>query len=345
MPKYSLLLALCLALAPPADADALRVLITNDDGVEASTIHALFQVFKGAGYRVLIASETLDNSGKGGGADFFKPMGPLARDSRGGLIKAGSPGVGSLPGIEDVYYVDGSPLAATLYGLDVAAARAWGAPPDLVISGPNYGNNTGLINNSSGTVNAALISINRGVPAIAVSTAVPKRYRPFNQLSPSDPEYEDARLVLRLVAALEAHQAKAKGPLLPKGIGLNVNIPVFAPGAAKTLRFEMSDEDTDTYAVPVFTENLSTDEGPRAFGLTGLPALPGVSIHPPGPQSDAAKAGAVGGLKSEQSVIDSGRIAVSVLKGNHEADKSGRKAVESILGSLVGPANNPGSSH
>ena len=36
-----------------------------------------------------------------------------------------------------------------LYGLDVLAVQRWSAPPDLVISGPNEGNNLGAINNSS----------------------------------------------------------------------------------------------------------------------------------------------------------------------------------------------------
>ena len=128
-------------LLAATQAGALNILITNDDGVESSTIHALYQVLKADGYHVIISSETLDNSGKGGAVDFFKPMGPLKQDSRAGAIKAGAPGVGKLPGFDDVYYVDGTPVAATVYGIDIAAAKTWGRGPDLIISGPNYGNN------------------------------------------------------------------------------------------------------------------------------------------------------------------------------------------------------------
>jgi broad specificity polyphosphatase/5'/3'-nucleotidase SurE len=48
-----------------------------------------------------------------------------------------------------VHYVNGSPVMACLYGLDVVAQRKWKAAPDLVVSGPNEGNNTGLVNTAA----------------------------------------------------------------------------------------------------------------------------------------------------------------------------------------------------
>ena len=67
-----------------------------------------------------------------------------------------------------------------------------------MISGPNFGNNTGLVNNSSGTVNAALIAMNRGIPSIAVSVANPTSYRSFRTgLQPLD--LENAEVIVRLV--------------------------------------------------------------------------------------------------------------------------------------------------
>jgi len=302
-------------------AGALDILITNDDGVEASTIHALYQVFKANGHQVIISSETQDNSGKGGALDFFKPMGPLKQDSRSGAIKSGAPGVGKLPGFQDVYYVDGTPLAATLFGLDIAAAKTWGKAPDLIISGPNYGNNTGLINNSSGTVNAALIGINRGVASIAVSTAIPSTYRSYDKLNQGDAEYEIAQVVLKIVNALEAKRTDKNKPLLPVGTALNINFPKFAPGTAKLLRVQLGQEGFASMALPVFTADLSKDASAVKFGLNE-PALPGISIEPANADTDP---------KSEQNIINSGAISISVLKGNHAADEPSTKTVKGLL--------------
>jgi len=308
-----------------AQADALNILITNDDGVESSTIHALFQVLKADGHHVIISSETLDNSGRGGAVDFFRPIGPLKQDSRAGAVKAGAPGIGNLPGFDDVYYIDGTPVAATVYGLDIAAAKTWGRAPDLIISGPNYGNNTGLINNSSGTVNAALIGINRGVASIAVSVADPSRYKSYDKLAPADPEYEIAHVMSGIVKALEGKRRTAKAPLLPAGTALNVNFPKFAPGTAAQLRIVLGQEGLASQAMPVFSDDLSTDQTAIKFGL-GLSAGPGVAIVPATMDTDP---------KSEQNIINGGAIAISVLKGNHAADEPHTKAVRKLLQSLL----------
>jgi 5'-nucleotidase len=328
----ALLLAVTLSLS--SATDALNILITNDDGFEASTIHALYQTLKAGGHNVIISSETQDNSGRGGGADFLQPIGPLKQDSRAGFVKAGAPGVGTLPADGDVHYVDGAPVAAALYGIDIAAPRKWRAVPDLVISGPNYGNNTGLINNSSGTVNAALICINRGVPAIAISTANPATYKSFDKLAPGDPEYEVANIVSNIVAVLEAQQRKYKTPLLPAGLGLNVNIPQFAAGSSKHLAFKVSREGTAASVTPIFVEDLSQDAGAHALGLS-LPTLPGISVALPN-MPPTSRAWVVDtDPASEQNVIHSGAISISVIKGNHQADGSSVAAVRRTLKTLL----------
>ncbi len=329
------------AMLAGGSAHALNILITNDDGVEASTVHALYRTLKSRGHDVIVASEAQDNSGKGGAADFFKPVQPLPRDSRGGAMKAGAPGVGTLPGDERVSYVDGTPVAAVLYGLDIVAQRRWHAPPDLVISGPNYGNNTGLVNNSSGTVNAALICINRGVPAIAVSTATPASFKPYARLAAGDPEYEDADIVVRIVDALDAHRERSAHRLLPPGLGLNVNIPAFTPGAARRLPMRSSRVGIATSATPVFVEDLSQDAAAKSLGLHDLPALPGVSLIPAGaPVGDHAVL-ADADPRSEQNVIRAGAVAISVIQGNHEAGPRFAAEVDGQLDSLLSPAGAP----
>ncbi|KAF1067856.1 MAG: 5'/3'-nucleotidase SurE [Pseudomonas citronellolis] len=88
--------------------------------------------------------------------------------------------------------------------------------PDLVIVGPNPGNNVGAINTASGTFNAAGAALLAGVPALAVST----------DLKEQDSQ-RVAQLVTRLVDRL-ASQRGADGRLLPPGVGLNVNLPPLA---------------------------------------------------------------------------------------------------------------------
>jgi len=310
-------LLMCLTLP----AQALDILLTNDDGFEASTLHAVYRLLKDNGYRVIIASEVQDNSGKGGGADFFKPIGPLTRDSRGGAVKSGAQGIGNLPGDPLVFYVDTTPVGAALYGIDVAAPRIWGKQPDLVISGPNYGVNTGPIMNMSGTVNAALICINRGIPAIAVSTDNPRKFKSYEQLTAGDAEAEDAAIVLRLVKMLELRRRHAGEPLLPPGLGLNVNIPAFAPGAGSHLKYTLSHVGFSTWVTPVFVDDLSQDATARSFGVAA-PALPGVSLL----VTESAPSGRSIPIDrnpaSEQNVVNAGRIAVSVIKGEHQAENA-----------------------
>jgi 5'-nucleotidase len=85
--------------------------------------------------------------------------------------------------------------------------------PDLVIVGPNPGNNLGAINSASGTFNVASVAVQAGIPALAVST----------DLKEADPQ-RAAQLVAKLVNALDQHR-QPDGALLPKGLGLNINLP------------------------------------------------------------------------------------------------------------------------
>jgi broad specificity polyphosphatase/5'/3'-nucleotidase SurE len=92
-------------------------------------------------------------------------------------LPAGAPGIGHDPDDSDVHYVNGLPVMACLYGLDIVAQRKWKRAPDLVVSGPNEGNNAGLVNNSSGTFANLLYAINRGLPALAISHAVGRQVK------------------------------------------------------------------------------------------------------------------------------------------------------------------------
>jgi 5'-nucleotidase len=167
---------------------------------------------------VAISGPTQNNSGQGGAMAFLTPIGNLSKDTRWGTVQAGAPGVGQDPSDANIYYVDGTPVAAALHGLDVVAPQLWGKQPDLVISGPNDGNNLGILNNSSGTFNNALYGVNRGIPSIAVSDA-DSSAKSYTSLATGAIEYEKADIVVKLVEQLSQNTVSG-GKLLPPGLGL-----------------------------------------------------------------------------------------------------------------------------
>ncbi|RJG14958.1 acid phosphatase [Massilia cavernae] len=334
-PSLSAILGLSVALAIAAPAQAMNIVVTNDDGFEASLIHALYQRLKAAGHSVIISAPATDNSGRGGALDFLRPVTNLAKDSRAGSVKTGAPGIGTLPADPDVYYIDSTPVASALYGIDVAGPKKWGKAPDLVVSGINYGNNTGLINNGSGTVNAALIAINRGIPAIATSAEKPGSYRSFDKLVAGDVEYENADIVVRLVNELDKQKSIAGGKLLPDGIGLNVNMPKFATGAGATLPFKFSKVGIASGAVPYFVPDLSKDALANGYIPGGAPPLPGVTLYISGTPPANMSLLTDTDPSSEQNVVKSGAVAISVLSVNHQADRAPEAAIRLKLNKLA----------
>lgn len=315
---------------------ALNIVLSNDDGFESANIHALYVKLKAAGYDVVLSGPAQNNSGKGGAMNFLQPITPLSRDTRFGTIKAGAPGVGVEPDDADIHYVDGTPVMAMLYGIDVLAPQRWGKQPDLVISGPNEGGNLGMINPSSGTFNNAVYAVNRGIPAIAVSAASITG-RSYTALTDDASEYELADLVIKLVAQLDANKG-SDGRLLPLGVGLNVNVPNFAAGTSSALKFQFARMGLATDYQPVFYASLADSPNAVQYGA-GVP-YPGISIvsrdvtPPTGvmlPHDTAAT--------SEANVLATGAIPVTVFEGIPQARRSNEDLVKIRLQSLLGAAN------
>ncbi|NGY05702.1 5'/3'-nucleotidase SurE [Solimonas terrae] len=328
--------ALLLGTTLSAPSWALNIVLSNDDGFESANIHALYAKLKAAGYDVVVSAPAQNNSGKGGAMNFLQPITPLTRDTRFGTVKAGAPGVGSEADDADIHYVDGTPVMALLYGLDVVAPQRWGGQPDLVISGPNEGGNLGMINPSSGTFNNAVYAVNRGIPAIAVSAASTNG-RSYTALTDDASEYELADVVVRLVAQLDAGKG-SDGRLLPPGVGLNVNVPNFAAGTASSLKFRFARMGLATDYQPVFYASLADSPNAVQYGA-GAP-YPGVSIvtrnvTPPSgvvlPDDTAAS--------SEANVLADGAIPVTVFEGVPQARRSNEDPVRIRLQSLLDSAN------
>ena len=314
---------------------ALDILLTNDDGFEASMLHAVYQRLKQAGHRVLISAPAMDGTSMSGALP-LTPIGPLPTPSRAGHVPAGARGVGTLAEDPDVFYVNSTPAVSLLHGVDVAARRRWGKAPDLVISGPNYGNNIGLLTTFSGTFNAAMTALNRGLPAIAVSAAgLLTWYRPFEALRPNDQEHEIANVVIRVVDELVRTRREPSAPLLPVGIGLNVNLPEFLPGTGARLPFRFSKVGTAVFALPVFVENLATDP---VAGLLLPPPLPGISVHLQGLSPGSVTRIDDRDPTSEQNIVNAGAVAVSVVQSTHQANAEVSQRISTQLTGLLQPA-------
>lgn len=133
------------------------ILFTNDDGILSPGLHAAAAAFTDIA-EVLIVAPQEQQSGMGRSL-------PIA--SKGHIYQQ----MLRLNGEEVVAYgVDGTPAQAVQHGVLELAPR----PPALVISGINYGENTGNGVTVSGTVGAALEAASLGLPALAVSQQTPK---------------------------------------------------------------------------------------------------------------------------------------------------------------------------
>jgi 5'-nucleotidase len=135
----------------------VRVLVTNDDGVEAPGLVALAEALVEAGHEVLVVAPSGERSGSSAAIGRLHRSGPIA------CTQLRFP---SLPDVE-VYSLDLPPAGAVYAGL----LGTFGPRPDAVAAGVNPGLNTGHLVLHSGTVGAALTAVALGVPAVALSIA------------------------------------------------------------------------------------------------------------------------------------------------------------------------------
>jgi 5'-nucleotidase len=145
-------------VSAPSRLGAMKILVTNDDGVASPGLHALAGAIAAAGYDTMVVAPSSDMSGMGASISRLHADEHLDAERI------------ELPGVEDVpaYAIDGPP------GLCVLAARlgGFGDPPEVVVSGINPGCNTGRSVLHSGTVGAALTAANFGGRGLAVSIDV-----------------------------------------------------------------------------------------------------------------------------------------------------------------------------
>jgi 5'/3'-nucleotidase SurE len=108
--------------------------------------------------------------------------------------------------------------------LEVLCPRYFDGVPDIVIAGTNQGFNLALAFLASGTYAAAEYGVLQGIPGIAFSSGN-KAIRPYTDIQgEQDQANIYAEMIMDLVLHLQSNRTERE-PLLPRGIGLNVNFP------------------------------------------------------------------------------------------------------------------------
>ena len=219
-------------IAVAASSNALNIILNNDDGFGSANIREFYRLLKAAGHNVWMVAPVTNNSGQGGRAVFTTER-YLTANSQYDLIPKGAPSFGTDPNDSHIWYYNGTPAACTFFALDYVVPQFWnGTKPDLLVAGPNFGNNAGpFLFTLSGTMGATYAAVGRGLPAIAFSAAndTQRSYKTIDRNTtsegyPVDIATINAELSVKLVNEL-AKSARPGEPLLPHGYGINVNYP------------------------------------------------------------------------------------------------------------------------
>jgi 5'-nucleotidase len=175
-----------------------RILITNDDGIDAPGLEVLEAVARELADEVWIVAPEQDQSGISHALSIHHPLRVKARGER-------------------RFSVSGTPADCVAIGLRELMDK----PPQLLLSGINKGANLGVETMFSGTVGAAMAGLLLGVPSIALSQFFTRRdavrWDTARALAPD---------VIRAVIGME----------WAADVCLNINFPDVEPQQAKPLQ-------------------------------------------------------------------------------------------------------------
>ena len=164
------------------------ILISNDDGIYAPGIYALWESMSEIGQTTVVAPNT-EKSAVGHAITIYDPI----RIEK--VIRSN--------GFEG-YAVNGTPADS----VKIAVQAIMKKKPDLIISGINAGANVGQSLLYSGTISAASEGTLLGIPSIAISLDALR-----------DMNFSTSKIVAKKIASLVINNG------LPKDTLLNVNVP------------------------------------------------------------------------------------------------------------------------
>lgn len=177
----------------------MNILLTNDDGIQAVGLRALYRALREAGHTVHVFAPVTEQSAVGHAVTIFMPV-KTKTFKENGFVGQG---------------VYGTPVDCVKLGLSTLLEEK----PDLVLSGINSGANVGVDILYSGTVSAATEGALMQIPAMAVS---------FDNFNPQQLD-EQARYCVDLLPQIPWEK-------LPKQCVLNLNFPNCSVRKTKGIR-------------------------------------------------------------------------------------------------------------
>ncbi len=218
----------------------INILLTNDDGIHSPGLWAAAGALSGLGFVHVVAPRE-QSSGAGRSL-------PGASD---GIIRRQELSING--NVWQVYAVGGTPAQSVLHAL----LEILPEPPDLVVSGINYGENVGSGVTISGTVGAVMEAASLGFPSLAVSLQTDVEHH----LTNSD------QVDFSVAAYFTAHFARL---IMEKGLPPDVDLlKVEVPSnATPQTPWEMARLSRKRYYLPVAASRRSWDEpGPLGYRL------------------------------------------------------------------------------
>ncbi len=237
----------------PIDLANARILVSNDDGIDAPGLRLLEAVARSLCSEVWVVAPEQEQSGAGHSLTLRRPLRIRKLDER-------------------RYAVDGTPTDCVLLAIKFIMKEA---RPTLVLSGINGGGNLGEDITYSGTVAAAMEATLLGVPSVALSQHFTR---------PNGPRWETGEKY-----AVQVLRRLTAAPW-PRNTLININFPDVPPdfvtGVAVTRqgRRKIGDnlvERIDPRGVPYYWIGPMRDDSPSDSG-TDLAAVNGgaVSVTP-----------------------------------------------------------------
>ena len=196
----------------------MKILISNDDGIQAPGLNALLKPLRNAGHEIIVVAPNKENSAI---SHAITVHDPIFVDNY------------VFADFEDIkaWTTSGKPADCVKIALEVLLDEK----PDLVVSGINHGANMGLDTIYSGTVSAALEASIHKTPAVAFSLDTRTKEADFSTA---------AQIAVEIIDSYNDFK-------LPKTSILNVNIPYVKREEIKGKRIvDLADIAYDNIFVP-----------------------------------------------------------------------------------------------
>ena len=179
-----------------------RILITNDDGIEAPGLFSLASRLAPLADVTVVAPST-EQSATSLSITVRSPLRLEKVDWKEEMLPS-------------AWRVNGTPADCVKLALNIVLET----PPDLILSGINRGDNSGRNLLYSGTIAGVIEGVLHNIPGIA-----------FSVTNPKEPRYETAAVHIPSIVQFALDHP------LPQGTLLNVNIPSHASGGIQGFRF------------------------------------------------------------------------------------------------------------